>query len=263
MKQLEQSTGSGKNLNNVIKIDEARVKHELGDLVRTTVEDTLNAMLDAEADQLCNAARYERSEARKDTRAGFYDRKLHTKAGEVNLKIPKLRKTTFETAIIERYKRRESSVEESLIEMYLAGVSVRRVEDITQALWGTKVSPSTISELNKKVYCQIEQWRNREIKGNHPYVYLDGIVLKRSWAMGVYTQGVAYSKSGTLDGPWAHEMEPITPPNFGHGMMFRNFEGELLMSIHSHREENGRYIRHPHLFEVDDSGDKIVVGEEY
>ena len=182
MKQLEQSTGSGKNLNNVIKIDEARVKHELGDLVRTTVEDTLNAMLDAEADQLCNAARYERSEARKDTRAGFYDRKLHTKAGEVNLKVPKLRKTTFETAIIERYKRRESSVEESLIEMYLAGVSVRRVEDITQALWGTKVSPSTISELNKKVYCQIEQWRNRELKGNHPYVYLDGIVLKRSWA---------------------------------------------------------------------------------
>ena len=137
MKQLEQSTGSGKNLNNVIKIYEAKVKNQLGELVRTTVEDTLNAMLDAEADQLCNAERYQRSEARKDTRAGFYDRKLHTKAGEVNLKVPKLRKTTFETAIIERYKRRESSVEESLIEIYLAGVSVRRVEDNTQALWGT------------------------------------------------------------------------------------------------------------------------------
>jgi transposase-like protein len=69
-------------------------------------------------------------------RAGHYKRKLHTKAGEVELKIPKPRGAKFETAIIERYRRRESSVEEALMEMYLAGVSVRRVEDITEALWG-------------------------------------------------------------------------------------------------------------------------------
>ena len=66
--------------------------------------------------------------------------------------------------------------------MYLAGVSVRRVEDITEALWGTRVSPSTVSDLNKKIYGTIEAWRNRPIAGEHPYVYLDGIVLKRSWA---------------------------------------------------------------------------------
>ena len=93
-------------------------------------------------------------------RAGHYTRKLHTKAGQVELKVPKLRKATFETAIIERYRRRESSVEEALIEMYLAGVSVRGVEDITQALWGTRVSAGTVSQLNKKVYSRIEQWRN-------------------------------------------------------------------------------------------------------
>ena len=115
-------------------------------------------------------------------RAGHYERKLQTKAGEVKLRIPKLRAQTFETAIIERYRRRESSVEEALIEMYLAGVSVRRVEDITEALWGTRVSPSTVSELNKKIYGTIEAWRNRPIDGEHPYVYLDGIVLKRCWA---------------------------------------------------------------------------------
>lgn len=154
----------------------------LGELVRGTVEETLNSMLDAEADTLCNAARYERSDARKDTRAGYYKRDLHTKAGEVKLKVPKLRQQKFETAIIERYRRRESSVEEAMIEMYLAGVSVRRVEDITQALWGTKVSPGTVSNLNKKIYTRIEKWRNRAIRGEHPYVYLDGIVLKRSWA---------------------------------------------------------------------------------
>src|SRR5262249_21923881 len=94
----------------------------------------------------------------------------------------KLRQQTFETAIIERYRRRESSVEEALIEMYLAGVSVRRVEDITEALWGTRVSPATVSDLNKKIYGTIEAWRNRPIEGGHPYVYLDGIVLKRTWA---------------------------------------------------------------------------------
>jgi len=115
-------------------------------------------------------------------RAGHYERKLQTKAGEVKLRIPKLRAQTFETAIIERYRRRESSVEEALIEMYLAGVSVRRVEDITEALWGTRVSPSTVSDLNKKIYGKIDAWRNRPIEGEHPYVYLDGIVLKRSWA---------------------------------------------------------------------------------
>jgi transposase-like protein len=79
----------------------------------------------------------------------------------------------------ERYRRRESSVEEALIEMYLAGVSVRRVEDITEALWGTRVSPSTVSDLNKKIYGTIETWRNRPIEGEHPYVYLDGIVPQR------------------------------------------------------------------------------------
>ena len=105
---------------------------------------------------------------RKDTRAGYYTRKLHTKAGEVDIRMPKLRALPFETAIIERYRRRESSVEEALVEMYLAGVSVRRVEDITEALWGSKVSPGTISNLNSKIYKTIETWRMRTIEGEHP-----------------------------------------------------------------------------------------------
>lgn len=166
----------------VIRIDEARIRDHLGEMVRGTVEEALNAMLDAEADRLCGAGRYERSQGRQDTRAGNYERALHTKAGEVKLKVPKLRRQTFETAIIERYRRRESSVEEALIEMYLAGVSVRRVEDITEALWGTRVSPGTVSNLNKKIYAKIDEWRNRPIEGEHPYLYLDGIVMKRTWA---------------------------------------------------------------------------------
>ena len=95
--------------------------------------------------------------------------------------MPKLRTLTFETAIIQRYQKREISVEEALVEMYLAGVSVRRVEDITEALWGSRVSAGTISELNKKVYVHIEEWRKRQLQGRYPYVYLDGIYLKRNW----------------------------------------------------------------------------------
>src|ERR1700681_4897973 len=169
-------------LSHVIQIDEGKIQAHLGEVVRSTVEETLNAMLDAEADRLCQAERYERTEGRKDTRAGSYQRRLHTKAGEVSLKIPKLRSLPFETAIIERYRRRESSVEEALVEMYLAGVSVRRVEDITEALWGTRVSSGTVSRLNQKIYKHIDAWRSRAIVGDFPYVYLDGVVLKRSWA---------------------------------------------------------------------------------
>lgn len=164
-----------------IQVDEAQIHAHLDRVVRQTVEDTLNALLDAEADELCGAKRYERSDARKDTRAGSYQRKLHTKAGEVELKVPKLRNLPFESAIIERYRRRETSVEEALVEMYLAGVSTRRVEDITEALWGTRVSSSTVSELNKKIYEQIHAWRNQPLTGTYAYVYLDGIWLKRCW----------------------------------------------------------------------------------
>ena len=85
---------------NVVRIDEERIKDHLGRIVRGTVEDTLNALLDAEADRLCKATRYERTEARRDMRAGSYRRKLHTRAGEVTLKVPKLRRQAFETAII-------------------------------------------------------------------------------------------------------------------------------------------------------------------
>jgi transposase-like protein len=173
---------STSTLNRVIEIDERKLEDHLGHIVRGTVEDTLNALLDAEADTLCGAGRYQRSSARRDTRAGSYQRKLETKAGEVTLKVPKLRTLPFESAIIERYRRREASVEEALIEMYLAGVSVRRVEDVTEALWGTRVSSGTVSNLNQKIYKHIETWRNRSIEGEYPYVFLDGMVLKRTWA---------------------------------------------------------------------------------
>ena len=168
--------------NNIIQLNEDLIKTELKTLVKQSVEDTLNSLLDQEAQQLTKAEKYERTEKRNGYRSGHYTRQLQTTSGEVTLKVPKLKGIPFETAIIERYRRRESSVEEALIEMYLAGVSVRRVEDITEALWGSKVSPGTISNLNQKAYVHIEEWRNRKLTSEkYPYVFVDGIYLKRSW----------------------------------------------------------------------------------
>ena len=189
-----------KQMGQVIQIDEARIKDHLGEMVRGTIEEARNAMLDAEADQLCGTGRYERAEGRRDTRAGSYERSLDTKAGPVKLKVPKLRRQTFETALIERYQRRESSVKGALIEMYLAGVSVRRVEDIIEALWGTRVSPGTVSNLNKKIYTKIDESRHRPIEGDHPYVFLDGLVIKRTWAGDVRNVSPLVAIGVTADG---------------------------------------------------------------
>ena len=111
----------------IIQFDQAMFESKLDAMVREKVERIVNAMLDAEADEIANAARYERSGGRKAYRAGHYERSLTAKAGRLELKVPKLKGVLFASAVIERYRRREESVEEALIDMYPAGVSTRHV----------------------------------------------------------------------------------------------------------------------------------------
>ena len=125
----------------IIQFDDAMFESKLDALVRVKVEQTINAMLDAEADEIANAARYERT--------------LTAKAGKLSLKVPKLKGALFESAVVERYRRRESSVEEALMEMYLAGVSTRRVDDISQLLWGERMPSQTLSDKLKKIHKEI------------------------------------------------------------------------------------------------------------
>ena len=165
----------------IVTFDEAAVRGELKELVRQTVEDTLNALLEEEADDLIGADRYERTADREAYRAGHYERGLTTTSGQVTLKMPKLKGMRFATAIIERYKRRETSVEEAMIEMYLAGVSTRRIEDVSEILWGSSVSAATVSNLNDRAFEAVEEWRCRPLTCGYPYVFVDGIYLKRSW----------------------------------------------------------------------------------
>lgn len=165
----------------IVSFDEAAMRGELKELVRRTVEDTLNALLEEEADDLIGADRYERTAGREAYRAGHYERGLTTTSGQVTLRMPKLKGMRFATAIIERYKRRETSVEEAMIEMYLAGVSTRRIEDVSEILWGSSVSAATVSNLNDKAFEAVEEWRSRPLTCGYPYVFVDGIYLKRAW----------------------------------------------------------------------------------
>ena len=165
----------------IVTFDENAVRGELRELVRRTVEDTINALLEEEADDLVKAGRYERTAGREAYRAGHYERDLTTTSGQVTLKMPKLKGVRFATAVIERYKRRETSVEEAMIEMYLAGVSTRRIEDVSEILWGASVSASTVSSLNETAFAAVEEWRCRPLTCAYPYVFVDGIYLKRAW----------------------------------------------------------------------------------
>ena len=165
----------------IIQFDQAMFETKLDAMVREKVERIVNAMPDAEADEIANAARYERNSERKAYRAGHYERKLTAKAGRLELKVPKLKGALFESAVIERYRRRESSVEESLIDMYLAGVSTRQVDDISQLLWGERMPSQTLSDKLKRVYGEIDEWRNRPLESEYPYVFVDGVRHKRSW----------------------------------------------------------------------------------
>ena len=167
--------------NPIVSVDEETLKGDLRELVRKTVQDTINALLEQEAEEMVGAERYERTAGREAYRSGHYKRKLTTTSGQIELDVPKLRGATFQTAVIERYRRRETSVEEAIIEMYLAGVSTRRIEDVSEILWGAGVSAGTVSNLNEKAYKSVEECRSRPLSGEYPYVFIDGIYLKRSW----------------------------------------------------------------------------------
>ena len=165
----------------IVSLNEETLRDDLRELVRKTVEELLNGLLEEEAGDLVGAERYERTAEREAYRAGHYDRKLATTSGEVTLRMPRLKGVRFTTAIIERYRRRETSVEEAMIEMCLAGVSTRRIEDVSEALWGSSVSASTVSSLSEKAFKAVERWRNRPLERAYPYACAGGIYLRRSW----------------------------------------------------------------------------------
>ncbi len=186
--------------NQILQVDENMLETKLDRLVSRKGEELLNAMLDAEADEITGAARYERSGERKAYRAGHYERDLTVKAGKMSLKVPKLKGAVFESAVIERYRRREESVEEALIDMYLAGVSTRQVDDVSQLLWGDRMPSQTLSDKLKKVYADIDEWRGRPLEQDYPYLFMDGVWHKRCWGGSVENVSILVAVGVGMDG---------------------------------------------------------------
>lgn len=184
----------------IVTLNEESLRSDLRELVRKTVEDTLNGLLEAEADELVGAERYERTAEREAYRAGHYDRGLTTSSGEVTIHMPKLKGARLATAAIERHRRRETGVEEAMIEMHLAGVSTRGIEDVSGILWGSGVSAATVPDLDGKAFASVEEWRNRPPGRAHPYACVDGIYLKRSWGGAYENVAVAVAIGVNDDG---------------------------------------------------------------
>ena len=184
----------------IVSFDDGATKGYVGKLVAKTVEETLNALLDEEADQLVNAGRYGRTDERRAYRSGHYRRRLVTGAGELEPSVPKLRGATSATKIIERYRRRESSVEEAMMETCPAGVSTRRIEDAGEVPWGSSASKGAVSSLNRKAFARVEEWRTSPLTRSYPYACVDGTYLKRNWEGAYESVAVLIAAGANEDG---------------------------------------------------------------
>ena len=165
----------------ILTLDEDTLKDEMRDLVRETVEEAINGILDAQADELVNAERYERTDERQACRSGRYGRGPLTRAGKIGVSVPKLRGARFTTEVIERHRRRGSSVEEALMEMHLLGASTRNIEDVTGTLWDEGLSAGTASNLSQGAFKRVGAWGRRPLASGYPYVYVDGTYVRRDW----------------------------------------------------------------------------------
>lgn len=164
----------------IVTSNEESLRSDLRELVRKTVEDTLNGLLEAEADELVGAGRHGRTAEREAYRAGHHGRGPATSSGEATIHMPKLKGARLATAAIERYRRRETSVEEAMTEMYLAGVSTGRIEDVSEIPRGAGVSAATVPDLNEKAFASVGERRNRPLERARPCACADGVYLKRS-----------------------------------------------------------------------------------
>lgn len=165
----------------IVSINEESPRLGIKELVKNTVRDVINQLLEEEADELANAGRHERTAGREAYRSGHCKRKLVTSAGEAELDVPKLRGAAFQTAVVERCRRREAGVEEAVIETRLAGVSARRIEGVSRMLRGAGVSAGTVPNLSGKAFASVEERGSRPLEGECPCVFVDGACLKRRW----------------------------------------------------------------------------------
>ena len=160
------------------------------DGMRRMVERVVQQVLEAEMASFLGADIYERTGERKGYRNGYKPRTLKTRVGELELLVPKDRDGQFQTELFERYQRSEKALVLAVMQMYVEGVSTRKVRDITEALCGLEISKSQVSVLAQKLDEEARQWRERAIEQEHPYLMIDARYEKIRRGGEVISQGV-------------------------------------------------------------------------
>src|SRR5512143_1879273 len=159
-----------------VKANVALVKEVLTqdrDFLRPLLQDIIQQVLEAEMEEVVGAEKSERTDTRVGYRSGYYSRTLVTRVGKLELRVPQDRHGRFRTEVFERYQRSEKALVGALTEMYVQGVSTRKVKAITEELCGHEVSASTISRLNEKLDDELDRFANRPLSESYPYLILD------------------------------------------------------------------------------------------
>jgi putative transposase len=165
----KQDSASGR-----IRVDDLKkLLAEDRDLLKTIVEETLQQVLEAEMDEALQASKGERTAGRLGYRAGHYNRMLVTRVGHIELRVPQDRQGRFRTEVFERYQRSEKALVAAMLEMYVQGVSTRKVKTITEELCGHEFSSSTISRIVQKLDEELERFARRRLEEPYPYLILD------------------------------------------------------------------------------------------
>ncbi len=170
------------------------------DWMRSLVQEVVQEVLEAEMDEVLQAGKGERTPERLGYRSGYYGRTLVTRVGKLELRVPQDRKGRFSTQVFERYQRSEKALVSALAEMYVQGVSTRKVKRVTEELCGHAFSASTISSINRKLDAQLKAFAERRLEEDYPYLVLDaryervredGIIRKRAVliAIGINWEG--------------------------------------------------------------------------
>jgi putative transposase len=146
---------------------------EDGDLLKTIIEQTVQQVLEAEMEEALQAGKSERSEQRLGYRSGYYSRTLVTRVGKIELRVPQDRQGRFRTDVFERYQRSEKALVAAMLEMYVQGVSTRKVKSITEELCGHEFSSSSVSRIVKTLDEELEKFAQRRLEEPYPYVILD------------------------------------------------------------------------------------------
>jgi len=166
-----------KNNSNII-MEKSEQINQMQEKMKKIIKEKLEEEMEQEMEEVIGAKKSERNKERVSYRAGYYDRYLTTRVGKIKLRVPQDRNGLFNTKVFERYQRSEKALVTALMQMYIEGVSTRKVKKITEKLCGVQFSAGTISKLNKKLDKGLNKFFNRDLEEEYPYITLDATYMK-------------------------------------------------------------------------------------